>query len=571
MTEPAAASPPAVPVLFGLALAFCVIWFANLDYRRLIKTDEGRYAEIAREMASSGDWVTPRSNGYKYLYKPPLQYWATAAAFTVFGENEWTARLWTALTGLFGVALVYVTGRKLWDPLTGAIAALVLGASLHWIAMGHVSSLDMGLAFFLSLSTCAFAIAQHDGATVRERRNWMILAWAGAALALMSKGLIGIVLPGGAVAAYLLWSRDWRLLTRLHLLPGIALFMASCVPWFVLVTLRNAEFFHFFFIHEHFERFLTKVHGRYQPAWYFIPILIAALVPWTLGLPAAVAAGVRKSATRFQPHRFLLVWAIVVFVFFSASSSKLPSYIAPILPALALLSARPLLLVSANALTWQWAPIGIVGAAIAAYAPLLVRHDRPDLPRELLAGYAPWIAAGGIALTLAALIGIALVRRGRRFAAIATMAAGGLGFGQCLLTGHEALSPVFSAYHIAQKIQSELGAMTDERTDATTDPITDANSGPDIPIFAVDTYDHTLPFYLRRTLIMVAYKDELAAAIGWEPEKFLPDYDAFERAWAAAPRAFALMAPREFDTFTARKLPMTVVVRDPRRVVVKKP
>ena len=252
-----------------------------------------------------------------------------------------------------------------------------------------------------------------------------------------------------------------------------------------------------------------------------------------------------------------MVWAILVFAFFSASSSKLPSYIVPILPALALLAVRPLLLGSANALTWQWAPIGILGAAIAAYAPVLGRHERPDLPRELLAGYAPWIAAGGIALALAALIGITLVRRGRRFAAIATMAAGGLAFGQCLLTGHEALSPVFSAYHIAQKIKAELGADTD--------------ANPDVPIFAVDTYDHTLPFYLRRTLIMVAYKDELAAAIGWEPEKFLPDYDAFERAWAAAPRALALMAPREFDTFTARKLPMTVVVRDPRRVVVKKP
>lgn len=520
------------------AIALAIVWFANIDHRHLIKTDEGRYAEIAREMVANGDWVTPRSNGFKYLYKPPLQYWATAVAYTLFGVNEWTARLWTTLTGFLGVLLVYYTGRKLWDRTHGFAAAAVLAASLHWIAMGHVSSLDMGLAFFLSVAVCAFALALNG-----EGRHWMLVAWAAAALAVLSKGLVGAVLPAGAVALYLVWQRDWRVLARMHWIGGLALFFAITVPWFVLVTLRNPEFFHFFFIHEHFERFLTKVHGRYQPAWYFIPILLAGTVPWTLALWQML-----RPSGRTAPERWLLAWVIVVFVFFSASSSKLPSYTVPVLPALALLAARPLLAASARALTWQWAPIGIIGVAIAAYTPRLSERSRPDLPAELLAGYAPWIAAGGLALAAGAIIGVILAKRGRRAAAIAAMAAGGLGFGQCLLTGHEALSPVFSSYHIARKIAIPT----------------------DAPFFAVDTYDHTLPFYLRRTLTMVAYKDELATAIGWEPEKFLPDYAAFERAWAAAPRAFAFMAPREFETFRARGLPMREIARDPRRVIVEK-
>lgn len=537
--------------LWWLVAAFALVWFANIDYRHLIKTDEGRYAEIAREMVASGDWVTPRLNDYKYLYKPPLQYWATATAFTWFGQNEWTARLWTTLTGFLGVLLVFFTGCKLWDRTHGFVAAIVLGGSLHWVAMGHMSSLDMGLAFAMTLAVCAFAIAQRDDAATAERHRWMLVAWAGAALAVLSKGLVGLVLPAATIAAYVLWQRDWRLLSRMHWLTGGALFLALTLPWFVLVSLRNPEFFDFFFIHEHFRRFLTKVHGRYQPWWYFIPILIAGTLPWALALPAMIRAGLRASAERFQPARWLFLWAAIVFVFFSLSSSKLPSYTVPVLPALALLAAHPLVAASNRALGWQWAPLAVLGIAIASYAPRLGRHSRPDLPAELLAGYAPWILAAGLLLAGGALAGIILANRGRRLAAIIATAAGGLLFAQCVITGHEALSPVFSSYHIARKIE----------------PI--ARSG--VPFFAVDTYDHTLPFYTRRTLTMVAYKDELATAIGWEPHKFLPDYAAFERAWAAAPQALALMAPREFEMFRARGLPMQLVARDPRRVIVQKP
>ena len=147
-------------VLIGLA-----VWFANLDYRKLIKSDEGRYAEISREMAVSGDWVTPRLNGIKYFEKPPLHYWAGAAAFTLFGEHEWAARLWSALTGLLGIALAWYVGRRLFGPAAGLYAAVALASSLMYVVVGHLNTLDMGLTLFLFAVLCGFLLAQRDEAS----------------------------------------------------------------------------------------------------------------------------------------------------------------------------------------------------------------------------------------------------------------------------------------------------------------------------------------------------------------------------------------------------------------------
>ena len=135
-----------------LLLAALLIWCANLDYRKLALSDEGRYSEIPRYMAQSGDWVTPRLNGIKYFEKPALQYWATAAAYKVFGESEWTARIWPALTGFAGLLLVYFVGMRLHGAAAGFYAALVLGSSLLYAGMAHILTLDMGLAFFMALA-----------------------------------------------------------------------------------------------------------------------------------------------------------------------------------------------------------------------------------------------------------------------------------------------------------------------------------------------------------------------------------------------------------------------------------
>ncbi len=539
------------PLLAVLLMVFALIWFGPLDYRKLVKPDEGRYAEIPREMVATGDWTTPRLNGIKYFEKPALQYWATATAYTLFGEHHWTARLWSALTGFLGVlATAFVAGR-LWGPAAGFNAACVLAGSLLYVLIGHINTLDMGVSFFLACAVFAFVLAQRDEAVPRETRNWMWIAWALLGGAVLSKGLIGLVLPGATLVAYTLWQRDFALWRKLHLLSGISILLLITVPWFVAVSLANPEFARFFFIHEHFERFLTKAHGRYQPMWYFIPILAAGILPWLVSLLATLRHAPAMDAIRFQPRRFLLLWIIVVFGFFSVSSSKLVSYILPLFPALAALIGWQLARMEVRSLRWHalpWIPLGVVTMFLA---PSVIKLSSPEVPAVLYADYVPWLIAAGGCLSAGATAAFVLAWRRKADAAIASLAAGGLLFAQLILLGHDSLSPSNSAYHIAQKIRTEATA--------------------DVPFFSVNTYDQTLPFYLQRTVTMVSYRDELGFGIAEEPEKFIADYAGFEHAWRQAPKALALMAPAEYRHFRASDLPMRILAEDTRRIIVSKP
>ena len=532
-----------------LLVAFALIWFSNLEYRKLVNPDEGRYAEIPREMVASGDWTTPRLNDIKYFEKPALQYWATAAAYTVFGEHQWTARLWSALTGFLGVLMVFFTGRRLFGQETGWNAALVLGSSLLYVLVGHINTLDMGVSFLLSAAVCAFCLAQSDATDARKLRRWMLAAWAALALAVLSKGLIGLVLPGAALVLYVLVERDWRLARRLHLLPGLSLFFLITVPWFVAVSLANPEFARFFFIHEHFERFLTKAHGRYQPMYYFIPVLLAGMLPWSVTLVDALArAWKRKPEKRFQAQRFLLVWAAVVFVFFSASSSKLVSYILPMFPALALLIGARLTQLSARALAWQTLPAALAGVALLAYLPGIERYASREVPVAMFRDYADWLIAAAWLQIAGAAACAWLAWRGKTNAALIVLAGTGLAFAQLALSGHESLSRANSAYHIVRKIRPEMK--------------------PGMPFYSVNTYDQSLQFYLQRSTTMVMYKDELGFGIEQEPEKFIPDFAQFQKTWNNEREALALMPPDTYDMFRAKGLPMRLVARDTRRIIV---
>jgi 4-amino-4-deoxy-L-arabinose transferase-like glycosyltransferase len=383
---------------------------------------------------------------------------------------------------------------------------------------------------------------------MRARARWMLAAWAALALAVLSKGLIGLVRPGGAGPLHRARTR-LAPRRRLRLFAGTTLFLALTLPWFVSVSLANPEFFHFFFIHEHFERFLTQEHGRYQPPYYFIPVLLAGVLPWTVTLVDALArAWKRDPRQRFQPRRFLLLWSAVVFVFFSASSSKLVSYILPLFPALALLIGVRLTQLGTRALAWQTLPAALAGITVLALVPGIERYASPQVPVELFRDYASWLIAAGLLAIAGAAASAWFAWRGMAAAGLAILAFAGLLFAQIVLSGHESLSSAKSAYHIAQKIKPELK--------------------PGMHFYSVNTYDQSLQFYLRRSTTMVAYKDELGFGIEQEPGKFIPDLVLFEKAWIAEREALALMPPDDYEMFRAKGLPMRLVARDTRRIIV---
>jgi len=323
--------------LLILAVVLCIPFFQYLGGLPLIDPDEGRYAEIPREMLERGDLITPTLNYVKYFEKPPLLYWINAASLKIFGQNEFAARFPSALCGLLTVLATYVIARQLYGRRAALISALILGTSAGFVIQSRIILTDMLLTFCLTAALGSFIVAAG-----REGRRSRALPWylfyLFCALATLAKGLIGMVFPAGIVFFYLLLSRRWNLLREMRLIPGLLLFLAVASPWFVAVSLRNPEFAHFFFIREHFQRFSSTVHGRYQPFWFFVPVLLGTMLPWSFFIPGALVRAWRdRRHDEGQAGMYLLIWTAVIFLFFSKSSSKLVPYILPIFPSLAML------------------------------------------------------------------------------------------------------------------------------------------------------------------------------------------------------------------------------------------
>lgn len=321
------------------------LFFILLGTRPLFVPDEGRYAEIAREMANSNDFITPYLNGVKYFEKPVLFYWLGAAAIKVIGLNLWSVRSINALLGLLGCLFTYFTARQCYDRATGLLAALILGTSTLYFVMAHMVSLDLTITVFLTACLFAFLLGIEQPLGIK-RRGYFWAASAFAALAVLTKGLIGIIFPVMIIGTWIALIGEWRLLKRIYLSSCIVIFLLIATPWHILVGVKNPEFFYFYFIDQHFLRYTTKAVGHYQPFWFFIPCLILGFFPWIVFLPQALMANFPPSwrlRRHFQTELFFLLWAVLIFAFFSFSKSKLIPYILPVLPPLAILTARYLI------------------------------------------------------------------------------------------------------------------------------------------------------------------------------------------------------------------------------------
>ena len=537
-----------------LVVVYALLWFGTLNYRHLIPSDEGRYAEIAREMLVTGDWVTPRYNGYKYFEKPPLQIWATATAFNIFGVGDWQARLWTALTGFLTIVFIGFTGARIYSSRAGWLAAVALASSPMWVIGGHINSLDMGLSAFLVAALCSLLLAQ-TSSNKTYSRNWMWACWAFMALATLSKGVIGVAIPGMVFAVYSITAWDWKIWKRLHIISGSILFLAITAPWFVLIAQRNPEFLEFFFIHEHLQRFTQTAHSRTGPIYFFLPLLLLGFLPWIAQVPGAIAQTWRERNREFSSGWLLTCWFVVILGFFSISQSKLPGYIIPLFPALALIVGSQLdrNLGSSNSLSLPWQLqtgfFVILGGIGFFFLGEVSKQSRPD-EIESYAQYTYWIIAALIALISCSLL--ALMQSKRNGLSSITSFAGGLFL--CALiagTGHETLGRAVSGIDLVEQVKADIPQKTN--------------------FYSVRILDHTVPFYLGRTMTMVEFPDELEFGVKQEPELWLPTLDAFIERWKEDKTAYALMVPEQYVALQKLNVPMQEVGRDSRRVIVKHP
>jgi 4-amino-4-deoxy-L-arabinose transferase-like glycosyltransferase len=546
---------PAIPRsrwIAGALFLCALVWFVGLEYRGLFMPDEGRYADIARAMLDSGDWVTPRLNGIKYLEKPPLQYWATAGVFALLGVDEWTARMWPALTGLLCIAFTAFAARRLAPGPSWLFAALAFAGSWGFFLGAQFLTLDMGLTFFLSVAMLAFVLSRHETASARAERNWMLLAWAALACGVLSKGLVSVVIPGLALAVYCAVERDLSLLRRLHWLPGLVLFAAIALPWFLLVQEKNPEFFRFFFIYEHFERYLLPDHHRPGPWWYFVPVILVGLLPWTPAVPAAIARAWKAPAEGFKLDRFLVIWAAVVVVFFSASRSKLPGYILPAVPAILLLFARHYPALSARLQRSPALSCVAAGVVVALAAAALPALSAPLSIEVYGPGYSVWLLGAALALVAAGIVSLALRKRALNEASFAAAAIGSLIAMQLVLSGTHLLDENYSSERLIERIAGDQ-----------------LRFPRDPPFYSVASYDQSVPFYLGRPVTLVAYKDELAPGIASEPDKYVRSVDDFLGLWQdERGEAFAIMKPPLYEKLSSEGLPGHILARDSRWIIV---
>ena len=328
--------------LIGIALALLLLFGAFLGTRPLTVPDEGRYAEIPREMLVSGDFVTPHINGIKYFEKPPFFYWVQSGSLRVFGLNEWAVRAPNALFGLLGVVLVYAGARNLYGRRVGLMSAGVLATCSIYTAMSQMVTLDMTMATLLSGTLFCFILGNVIPPGSR-RSAFMYAMYTFAGLATLTKGLIGIILPGIIIFSWLLLTQRWRDLKTYCLPKGSLLFLLITLPWHIAVAIQNPEFFQFYFIDQQFLRYLTDSTGRNQPLWFLPLSLFGGMFPWLGFLIPAVPYSWprwRRTPEAEQPALFLLLWAGVITVFFWPSNSFLTPYVLPILPPLAIIIGR---------------------------------------------------------------------------------------------------------------------------------------------------------------------------------------------------------------------------------------
>jgi 4-amino-4-deoxy-L-arabinose transferase-like glycosyltransferase len=409
------------PLTDWLLLAgFCgFLFFFGLSYFGLLGADEPRYAQVAREMLARHDWITPTLGGQAWLEKPELYYWQTMLAYGAFGVSDWAARLPSAVDATLMVFAVYLFLRRL-RPGFQLDGALMTASAAGVIGFARGAAMDMPLAAMFAIAMLSW-YAWYESASKGYLAGFHIFL----GLATLAKGPVAILLAAVIITVFAVAKGDYTLIRQTLWLPGIALLILVTLPWYVAVQVKNPEFWQVFILQHNLQRFGRDIYHHPAPLWYYLPVVLLGLVPWTMFVIAAVVASVRVWWTeRREMFRsedalpaFLTIWLAVPVVFFSFSASKLPGYIVPALPAGTLLLAeyvrrhvvhedRPgLLLIVLHSVT---AALLVVGALMMPY--IVFQHRLPWDRTMAVSGVFALLLAIGITLSLRGRLGLRVLR-----------------------------------------------------------------------------------------------------------------------------------------------------------------
>jgi hypothetical protein len=347
-------------------LAALALWLlATLGLRPLMLPDEGRYVGVAYAMLQ-GDPLVPRLHGLPYFHKPPLMYWIDAAAMAILGPGEFATRVAPALGAWLMGCAIFLDLRRRVGLREASIALGVLATCPFFFIGGQFANHDMLVAGLVTVAIVLGARAAEEEDASRWRR-WSTAAWAAAGLAVLAKGLIGVVLPALVLMPWLVWQRRWRGLLRLLDPLALAAFAVVAVPWFAGMAQRFPGFLDYFFLEQHVRRFAQGGFNNVQPFWFFLPVVLLLTLPWSAWLVAWLRTATRPAGT---PGALYAWWVLAVLAFFSMPQSKLVGYALPALGPLAALAG----LAAARGRAWRWV-MPVAALACVAGVIALARHD----------------------------------------------------------------------------------------------------------------------------------------------------------------------------------------------------
>jgi 4-amino-4-deoxy-L-arabinose transferase-like glycosyltransferase len=473
----------AAPIVFIIA---GLIFFFHLGAYGLWEPDEARYAEIAREMLVLRDFIVPHLNYVAYVEKPPLLYWLTALSFRIFGTNEFAARMVPAISALMGVIATFVFADRVMGRRRAVMATAILATAPLYALMAQVLTTDMLLSALTTIAIFAFYLHYREGG------RWCWIGYVAMALATLTKGPVGVALPALTMLVFLWWEGALKgSLRRLHAIAGVMLVLAIVTPWFIAISIREPGFLDFYFVGEHIRRIFDSSFSHGEPAYFYIPVVIAGLLPWSLLVPFLTW----RRMTPKPARRYCVIAALVIVGAFSASSGKLIPYIIPAFPPLAILLAdgivacawpdqsRPLRSPDSRILMESGPLLGLLGAGIMIAALEAASFRTP----YLMLLQPELFAIGGILVFGGAMTTIA-------FSARLT----GAGLSLIVITLAGALCAGTWARLAAEPLRSyaSLSRAVAERA-------------PHATIICYHRYAQGLPFYTRRRVIVVGPLSEL--------------------------------------------------------------
>lgn len=440
-----------------LAAVCGFLFFFGLSYFGLVGADEPRYAQIAREMLARHDWVTPTLGGTPWLEKPVLYYWQAMVAYLLFGVSDWAARLPSAFDATLMVIAVFIFLRK-FRPGFQLDGALIVASSAAMIGFARAASTDMPLASMFTIAMLAW-YAWRETST----KSWLGISYGFLGLAVLAKGPVAIFLAFVIVVIFSFATKDRKLIGRTLWAPGILIFCAVALPWYVLAQIRNPEFLRVFILQHNLERFGSNLYHHRQPFWYYVPVALLGLAPWTAFAVDAVIEKVRKGWNQRQDLKktddalyvFLLIWLVLPILFFSISQSKLPGYVLPALPAGSLLIVE-LLAHSKETEDGKLKKITVVFHALLSAVVLIFAFT---LSANLFVGHFFW--SRGTAIVCAIAVGVAgicalfLAKYGLRALRFATLLPLVIAVSAVLKIAAPALDNSFSARPVAQLLMRQ--------------------------------------------------------------------------------------------------------------------